>query len=274
MRFIGLTVTGTRVEAHLGEPADEEVQARVIRRWARAHGHVVQAIHDLRNSEWPVFRDFATGAIQAVVLYTDTLADHVEPPPLWPTWLSRGFSYSLDGRIPTWGMPRVIAADTGKTIDRMRGRQLDALAAVEAPPKLSGDQLQKLQRARRRKHDEGGYAYGAPPFGWAAVGGRLAPESREQQTLHRALELRAAGMTLRAICQILDDEGRSSRSGAPWSSGALSRILERPAPPAEHIWHEVGTTVRLLQCDGHRPAFCSFSERCDVMPVAGCAKVR
>ncbi|MFF3838680.1 recombinase family protein [Streptomyces sp. NPDC001930] len=274
MRVIGLTVTGARVEAHLGKPAEEEDQAHVIRRWARAQGHVVQAVLDLRSSEWPVFNAFTTGAIQAVVLYTDALADHAEPPPLWVTWLSHGFRYSIDGHIPTWGMPTVIAADTGRTIDRIRGRQLEALAAFEAPPAPSGEQLQRMRQARQKKHEEGGYAYGAPPFGWAAVGGRLAPDSGEQRTLLRALELRAAGMTLRAICQVLDDEGRSSRSGAPWSSGALSRILERPAPPAEHIWHQVGTIVRLPHCNGHRPAFCSFSKRCDVMPVVGCAKER
>ncbi|MEU3690395.1 hypothetical protein [Streptomyces narbonensis] len=120
MRVIGLTVTGARVDAHLGEPTDEEVQARVIRRWARTEGHAIQAIIDLRDSEWPVFNAFTTGAIQAVVLYTD------------------------------------------------------ALAAFEAPPPLSGGQIQRMRQARQKKHEEGGYAYGAPSFGWAAVGGRLA----------------------------------------------------------------------------------------------------
>ncbi|MFE2923695.1 recombinase family protein [Streptomyces goshikiensis] len=197
----------------------------------RGEKDAIQAIIDLRDSEWPVFDAFTTGAIQAVVLYTDALADHAEPSPLWAVWLSRGFRNTVDGHIPTWGMPAVVAADTSKTIDRFRGRQLEALAAFESRAPLSGGQIQRMRQARQRKHEEGGHAYGAPPFGWAAVGGQLAPERAEQHTLGRALELRAAGLTLRAICRTLDDEGRPSRSGAPWSSGALSRVLDRPAPP-------------------------------------------
>ncbi|WP_399457418.1 recombinase family protein [Streptomyces sp. WAC05950] len=94
-----------------------------------------------------------------------------------------------------------------------------------------------MKKGRRLKSEQGGYAYGAPPYGWVAVAGGLAPDAREQEARARALQLRGEGVSLRAICVILDSEGHRTRSGRPWSSGALSRILDRPAPPPESVVH-------------------------------------
>ncbi|MFI7359495.1 recombinase family protein [Streptomyces avidinii] len=47
--------------------------------------------------------------------------------------------------------------------------------------------------------------------------------------------MREEGRTLRRVCELLNAEGLFTRSGAAWTSGSLSRILDRPPPPAESI---------------------------------------
>jgi DNA invertase Pin-like site-specific DNA recombinase len=37
----------------------------------------------------------------------------------------------------------------------------------------------RLRSGRRKKHDNGGYAYGSPPYGWRAVGRELAEDPEE-----------------------------------------------------------------------------------------------
>src|SRR5207253_6591775 len=46
----------------------------------------------------------------------------------------------------------------------------------------------RLRSGRRRKADNGGYAYGSPQFGYRAQGGELIEDATEQATLRRMRE--------------------------------------------------------------------------------------
>ena len=71
----------------------------------------------------------------------------------------------------------------------------------------------RLGAGRRRKAQNGGYAQGAPAFGFEARDRDLVALDDEQETLCRIRELRASGKSYRQICTILDAEDRSARSG-------------------------------------------------------------
>lgn len=85
----------------------------------------------------------------------------------------------------------------------------------------------RLRSGRRRKAEGGGFAYGAPAFGFRASGGNLVPSDEEQETIERVLELRAAGLSLREVARTLDEHHISPRRAANWSPESVRRILAR-----------------------------------------------
>jgi DNA invertase Pin-like site-specific DNA recombinase len=88
----------------------------------------------------------------------------------------------------------------------------------------------RLRSGRRRKADNGGYAFGAPPFGYRAEGRALVPVEDEQAILVRMRELRAEGATFEAIARTLSAEGRATKRGGHWHGKVVRDVLSRTSP--------------------------------------------
>jgi DNA invertase Pin-like site-specific DNA recombinase len=80
---------------------------------------------------------------------------------------------------------------------------------------------------RRRKTARGGYAGGAPAFGFRVEAHRLVDEASEQAALARISELRQQGQSLRTIARILAQEGYRPKRSERWHPESLRRIIER-----------------------------------------------
>lgn len=85
----------------------------------------------------------------------------------------------------------------------------------------------RMRAGREHKAANGGYAYGAPPFGYQAVNGELVPVQREMNTIERARELREAGVTWPEVAKTLDRERRRPRHGGKWQERQIRKILAR-----------------------------------------------
>lgn len=85
----------------------------------------------------------------------------------------------------------------------------------------------RLRSGRKRKAKDGGYAYGAPPFGFRVEDGELVPDEGEQETLNRARELQAGGVSIREIATTLNEEGLRTKRGARWHPTTVARVLGR-----------------------------------------------
>lgn len=85
----------------------------------------------------------------------------------------------------------------------------------------------RLRSGRKRKAKDGGYAYGAPPFGFRVVDGELVPDESEQDTLSRARKLQRSGASIRAIAATLTSEGRRTKRGTRWHPTTVARVLRR-----------------------------------------------
>lgn len=93
----------------------------------------------------------------------------------------------------------------------------------------------RLMAGRTRKALDGGYAGGAPRFGFAAVRGELVKVPAEQVTIRLILRLRAAGTSFRGICEELERRGiRSRASHGRWRPATIREICLRNAKPVKN----------------------------------------
>lgn len=86
----------------------------------------------------------------------------------------------------------------------------------------------RLRSGRKRKAKDGGYAYGAPPFGFRVEDGELVPDEGEQETLDRARQLQKGGSSIREIATTLNEEDRRTKRGTQWHPTTVPRVLGRP----------------------------------------------
>jgi DNA invertase Pin-like site-specific DNA recombinase len=66
---------------------------------------------------------------------------------------------------------------------------------------------------------------GNAPFGYQRDGARIRRDTAEQAVLRRMRELRAAGLTLRAVADQLNREGQRTRKGGPWAHQLIRNAL-------------------------------------------------
>jgi len=85
----------------------------------------------------------------------------------------------------------------------------------------------RLRSGRRRKADNGGYAYGSPPFGYRVEGRELTKDQAEQHVLARMRELREQGASYRTVAATLQAEGHQPKRGATWHPMTVRQILNR-----------------------------------------------
>jgi DNA invertase Pin-like site-specific DNA recombinase len=97
----------------------------------------------------------------------------------------------------------------------------------------------RMRTGRQRKAEQGGYAYGAPPFGQAAASRSLRVDDAEQEVVELIGRLREEGQSLRAIARTLDETGVPSKRGAArWHAKVVADILRRSdaseTPPGDN----------------------------------------
>ncbi|MGW7754481.1 recombinase family protein [Streptomyces violaceusniger] len=85
----------------------------------------------------------------------------------------------------------------------------------------------RLRHGRREKAAQGGYAYGAPPYGWRAHKKELTAEDSEQAGRARARHLRDEDeLSYREIAAVLDAEGVRPKRGDCWHPETVRRMLD------------------------------------------------
>ena len=89
--------------------------------------------------------------------------------------------------------------------------------------------VKRMRDGRQAKREQGDHAVGQHPFGKRS-GGRGADgvaDADEQAALARILQLRAEGLSYRAVCHALDLDGLRPRRADCWSPAVVRRIAQR-----------------------------------------------
>lgn len=85
----------------------------------------------------------------------------------------------------------------------------------------------RLRGGRATKAARGGYAYGAPAFGYQSRKGELQTRDQEQHVIRRMEALRRQGSSYRAIARTLNEDGYSPKRGKDWHAESVRRVLLR-----------------------------------------------
>lgn len=63
---------------------------------------------------------------------------------------------------------------------------------------------------------------GATPYGFCYLDGKLVPDNREQQVIHRIMEMVANGMSYRATARALNNQKVKTRFGKSWKHEVIT----------------------------------------------------
>jgi DNA invertase Pin-like site-specific DNA recombinase len=228
MRLVAYVRVSTDRQAADG--AGVEVQERAIGRWARDNGHEIALRTrdegasgsggvDARAGLHDALAAPKRGVAAGLIIYRlDRLARRltVQEATLATVWGLDGAVFAVDiGEVP-----RDDPDDQMKTALR---QMIGVFAQLER-----GMIAARLHAGRLVKAERGEYAgFGSPHFGVEAVGGVLVTNENELVAIARAVELRRAGASLRAICVALANEGPRPKRAERWHPETLRKVLRR-----------------------------------------------
>ncbi len=221
--YLRVSTTGQVEDGH-----GLEIQEDAVRRWAKERGHnlasvytdegVSGSIETRAGLEEALSAVRFNGAEGIVVSSLDRLARSltVQEAALQQVW-------SADGRVFSVDTGEVITDDPDDPVRTFVRQVLGAVSQLEA-----GMISRRLRRGRQHKASSGGYAHGAPPYGFRAEGGALVPDVREREVAAIIKELRSEGLSLRQISTRLNQQRIPAKRGGHWYPQTVSRIVNAP----------------------------------------------
>jgi len=203
-----------------------DIQEAAIRTWSKEQGHrVVDVFRDEGVSGSQEQRDGLEDALSAVrfngaegivVASLDRLARSLtlQEASLQQVWGSSGDVFAVD-------TGEVMADDPDDPVRTFVRQILGAVSQLEA-----GMISRRLRRGREHKAAQGGYAYGAPPYGFVAESGQLVLDPDEQCVVLNMIDMRDAGSSLREIATHLNAYGVPAKRGGAWHPQTVARVLQ------------------------------------------------
>jgi DNA invertase Pin-like site-specific DNA recombinase len=206
-----------------------DVQERLCRAWAKAHGHtVVEVCQDAGISGTKTAVD-RPGLSKALDLVHSGAADGLLVRDLDRLARELTVQEALLADIWRRADSGVFTATSGEVLrddpdDPMR-RALRQVVGVFADLERAMV-VKRMRDGRKAKAARGGYAVGAPPFGWTAQGGELVPHPEEQAVVRRIRKLHKTH-SHRGIAVVLNAESLLTKQGRPWTHQSVSAVLAR-----------------------------------------------
>jgi DNA invertase Pin-like site-specific DNA recombinase len=227
MKLVAYLRVSTEVQA---EGLGLDVQEDAITEWAETHEHEIVAEFTDAGISGSNGLEARTGLADALTVLRSDGADGIVVYRL--DRLARDLIIQeqllAEARQHGWGVfstspseAAYLEDDPGDPSRKMIRQVLGAVAEYERSMIAL-----RLRSGRARKAQRGGFAGGAPPYGYAAVDGNLVEVAEEQATLIRIRGDHRKGMSLRAIARTLNADGVMPRRGRTWHPGVLARLVD------------------------------------------------
>lgn len=228
-----------------------DVQRDAVERWAKTNGHrIVRWTQDVYTGKNDGDGELVgrTGLADALEALNADEADGVVFPRL--DRLARALIVQETVIEQILAMDKVAASTVPAENDQLNDDPTRVLVRQILGAVAQYDRAMivlRLQAGRRRKAEDGGYAYGSPRFGYRSekrtrgsrVESVLVEDPAQQDTIARMRELRAEGLSLRQVAATLNEEQRPAKRGGTWHPRTVATALGEyrnrsyPIPPAK-----------------------------------------
>lgn len=84
----------------------------------------------------------------------------------------------------------------------------------------------RTSSGRKAKASKGGYSGGRPPYGYSPLNGKLVIVPEEAEVVKYVIKSKESGATYQTICDTLNNEGKTNRSGTKFSISTLQVIVD------------------------------------------------
>ena len=84
----------------------------------------------------------------------------------------------------------------------------------------------RTSSGRKAKASKGGYSGGRPPYGYTPLNGKLVIVPEEAEVVRFVIESKESGKTFQTICDALNEQGKTNRSGTKFSISTLQVIID------------------------------------------------
>lgn len=235
MRLIGYLRVSTDLQAEQGLGLD--IQRAGIRAWAKANGHRIVSWHsdegvsgsngiEARQGLLDALNELEAGHSHGLVMYRlDRLARKltVQEATLARIWSMGCSAYSVDlGEIPQ--------DDPDDPMRTALRQMVGVFSQLER-----GMVAARLRSGRRLKAERGGYAGGAPRYGYRAAGGALVRDESEGTTVDRIMCMHLDGVGSRGIAAALNADGVPAKRGGPWASASVCNVIRAAGNSAPSV---------------------------------------
>jgi DNA invertase Pin-like site-specific DNA recombinase len=227
-RLVGYVRVSTAAQVEQGHSL--EAQRAKLQLWCELHGHTLVAVLadegrsastlDGRPGAAEALRLCRTGAVDGVLV---SKLDRL-------TRSTRDLAELLDDSCRHgWALVSVAEQlDTATAAGRLVVGVLGAVAQWER--EAIGE---RTSAAMAHMRAVGRYTGGACRYGWqVGTDGQLVPHAGERAVLAAVRELRASGLSLRAVAAELHARGLLSRGGRAWSASGVQRLEAEAAEVA------------------------------------------
>jgi DNA invertase Pin-like site-specific DNA recombinase len=222
-----------------------DAQEDAVRRWAKSNGHRITAIQAEQVTGTNGVDD-RTALPLALAMIQAKEVDGLLTPNLDRLARTLHTQEAILGRIWSFG-GRVFTVEGGEVLEddpadpmRTAMRQMRGVFSQLERSMI----VNRMAAGRKAKADRGGFAYGSPMYGKRAVDGALVDDPAEQAVIERMQELKASGLSTRAIAAQLNEEGHRAKRGGVWNHVQVWQVLnpEQGRRPRGVRKHKVATS--------------------------------
>lgn len=213
-----------------------EIQTSALRNWAKTNGHTLAGpvLFD-KGISGTVDADERPELSKALTLIATGRADGLLAPNM--DRLARELTvqeatlaviWAHGGRVFTVEQGEVLPDDDDDPMRRFVRQVMGAAAELER-----NLIVKRLKAGLATKKAAGGYAGGAPAYGFQAVGKELRTDDVEAEVVERIGAMHDRGMSLRQIAARLNDDGIPTKRGSVWHPSTVGRIVNPQARQAD-----------------------------------------
>ncbi|MEU6244823.1 recombinase family protein [Streptomyces sp. NPDC047024] len=230
-----------------------EAQEKDCRKWARSAGPALGGVRIIKvcpdgGITGKAGDDERPGLAEALQMLADGEADGLLAPNL--DRVARELTQQEAILAVVWAHgKRVFTADRGEHLpddedDPMRTFVRQVMGAAAQLER--GLIAKRLRNGRKTKAAKGEYAYGAPAYGQRSEDKALTVDADEAAVLDQMRTWQAEGISIRGICDRLNERNIPSKRGGRWHPTTVARLLN---PDARTAAREQSAQARAAERD-------------------------